>query len=51
MGGGGASLAAAIGIHDRLIMRRGGWKSESSKNRYIKEAMESLLSVSKALRL
>ena len=49
--GGGAGLAAAIGIHDRLIMRHGGWKSESSKNRYIKEAMESLLSVSKALRL
>ena len=47
----GASLAAAIGIHDRLIMRHGGWKSESSKNRYIEEAMESLLSVSKALRL
>ena len=49
--GGSASLAAVIGIHDRLIMRHGGWKSESSKNRYIKEAMESLLSVSKALRL
>ena len=50
-GGGGASLAAAIGIHDRLIMRHGVWKSESSKNRFIKEATESLLSVFKALRL
>ena len=35
---GGASLAAAVGVPDRQIMRHGGWQSESSKNRYIKEA-------------
>ena len=40
MRSGRASLAAAIGIHDRLTMRHVGWKSESSKNRYIKEAKE-----------
>ena len=45
---GGASLAAAISVPDRQIMRHGGWQSESSKNRYIKEAKSSLLAVSKA---
>ena len=28
---GGASLAAALGLSDRLIMCHGGWKSDSSK--------------------
>ena len=45
---GGASLAAAIGVPDCQIMRHGGWQSESSNNRYIKEAKSSLLAVSKA---
>ena len=45
---GGASLGAAIGVPDRQIMRHGEWQSESSKNRYIKEAKSSLLAVSKA---
>ena len=45
---GGASLAAAMGIPDRLIMRHGGWKSESSKNRYIQESVDSLLAISRA---
>ena len=45
----GASSAAALGLSDRLIMRHGGWKSDSSKNRYISESKSSLLSVSKAL--
>ena len=49
MRSGGASLAAALGLSDRLIMRHGGWKSDSSKNRYISESKSSLLSVSKAL--
>ena len=47
-GGEGASLAASLGVPDRLIMRQGSWKSISSKNRYIKESLDSLLSVSKA---
>ena len=30
MRSGGASLAAALGLLDRLVMRHGGWRSESS---------------------
>ena len=48
---GGASLAASIGITDRLIMRHGGWRSEGFKNRYINESIDSLLKISKASRL
>ncbi len=48
---GGASEAAATGVPDRQLMRHGGWRSESSKNRYIKETSNSLLSVSRALKL
>ena len=51
MRSGGASLAAALGIPDRLIMRHGGWKSETSKNRYISESKTSLLHVSRSLSL
>ena len=43
---GGASLAVAMGIPDRLILRHGGWKSESSKNNYIQESVDLLLAVS-----
>ena len=46
MRSGGASLAAAIGGSDMLIMRHGGWKSESSKNRYIAESKSALLIIS-----
>ena len=49
MRSGGASLAAALGLSDRLIMLHGGRKSDSSKNHYISESKSSLLSVSKAL--
>ena len=31
MRSGGASLVAALGLPDRLVMRHGGWRSESSK--------------------
>ena len=31
MRSGGASLAASLGLPDRLIMRQGGWKSANSK--------------------
>ena len=51
MRSGGASLAAALGVPDRLFMRQGGWKSVSSKNRYIKESLPSLLSVSRMFKL
>ena len=45
---GGASLAAAISVPDCQIIRHGGWQSESSVNRYVKEVKNSLLAMSKA---
>ena len=48
MRSGGASLAASLGLPDRQIMRQGGWKSANSKNRYIKESRDSLLSITRA---
>lgn len=46
---GGASAAAALGIPDRLFQRQGGWRSEKSKNNYIQESLESLLTVTKTI--
>ena len=46
---GGASAAAALGVPDRLFQRQGGWRSERSKNNYIQESMESLLTVTKTI--
>ena len=43
---GGASAAAAIGVPDRLFKRHGRWKSEDSKDRYIKESLQNKLLVS-----
>ena len=51
MHSGGACLAAALGVLDRLIMRHGGWRSELSKNRYINESLGSLLEISRTLKL
>ena len=51
MRAGGASLAAALGIPDRLIMRQGGWRSEKSKNNYIRETKDALLQVSRSFAL
>ena len=46
---GGATIAAAAGISDRLIQRQGGWRSEASMKCYVKESLQSLLKVSEAL--
>ena len=46
---GGASAAAALGVPDRLFQRQGGWRSERSKNNYIQESTESLLTVTKTI--
>ena len=46
---GGASLAAFNGVSGRLFKRHGRWKSETAKVGYIKDSLESLLSVSKNL--
>ena len=47
----GASLAAALGVPDRLIMRQGGWKSVLCKDRYINESLPSLLTVPRMFNL
>lgn len=46
---GGASAAANANINDRLFKRHGRWKSEKAKDGYIKDNVDSLLSVSRAL--
>ena len=46
---GGASAAANAGVSDRLFKRHGRWKTDRAKDGYIKDSLESLLSVSKSL--
>ena len=46
---GGATAASEAGVPDRLISSHGGWKSETSRNGYIRSNMQTMLSVSKAL--
>ncbi|XP_020908588.1 uncharacterized protein LOC110246574 [Exaiptasia diaphana] len=48
---GGASAAARAGIPGRLISSHGGWKSDVSRNGYIKDCKDSILAVSKSLKL
>jgi len=48
---GGASAAANANINDRLFKRHGRWKSEKAKDGYIKDNIQSLLSVSRSLRI
>ena len=46
---GGATAAANAGVLDRLFKRHGRWKSESAKDGYVKDSLESRLTVSKSL--
>ncbi|XP_065182249.1 uncharacterized protein LOC135812958 [Sycon ciliatum] len=46
---GGATAAANSGIADRLLQRHGGWRSASSKDKYIADSQHDLLSVSTAI--
>ena len=46
---GGATAAANAGVPDRFFKRHGRWSSESAKDGYIKDNLNSLLSVSKSL--
>ena len=46
---GGASAAANANINDRLFKRHGRWKSDKAKDGYVKDNVESFLSVSKSL--
>ena len=46
---GGATAAANAGVPDRLFKRHGRWRSESAKDCYVKDSVDSRLSVSKSL--
>ena len=46
---GGATAAVNAGVPDRLFKRHGRWKSESAKDGYVKDSVESRLEVSKNL--
>ena len=45
----GALAAAAVGVPDRLFKKHGRWMSESAKDGYVKESLDSQLSVSLSL--
>ena len=45
----GASAAANAGVLDCLFKRHGRWRSENAKDGYVKDSMESRLSVSRIL--
>ena len=48
---GGASAAANRGVSDRLIKYHGGWRSDTARDAYIKDSLESRLSVSRLIGL
>ena len=45
----GATAAARAGVADRLFKRHGRWRSETAKDGYVKDALETRLSVTKQL--
>ena len=48
---GGATVAANVGVKDRLFKRHGRWNSESVKDGYVKDELKELLSVTANLGL
>jgi hypothetical protein len=48
---GGATAAAAAGVPDRIFKRHGRWKTDSAKDLYVRETLDSALVVSQALAL
>ena len=48
---GGAMAAADAGVKDRLFKRHGRWHSETAKDGYVKDSVDSQLSVSRSLKL
>ncbi|XP_072037006.1 integrase/recombinase xerD homolog [Amphiura filiformis] len=48
---GGVSAAAALGVPDRLLKKHGRWKTDVSKDRYVKEELANQLQVSSSLGL
>lgn len=48
---GGATTAANAGVNDGCWKRHGRWKSETAKDGYVADSLQSRLSVTKALKL
>ena len=48
---GGASAAANAGVPDRMLKRRGRWRSENAKDGYVKDSLDNRLQVSKKIGL
>ena len=48
---GGASAAANANVNERCWKRHGRWKTDSAKDGYVADSVESRLSVSKSLDL
>lgn len=48
---GGATAAANDGVPDGMFKRHGHWINENAKDGYIKDNLDSILSVSKSLRI
>jgi hypothetical protein len=46
---GGASEAAIAGCPGRLIMKQGRWRTEAVKDHYVRESLDQLLMVSRAV--
>lgn len=47
---GGTTSAANAGVNDRLFRRHSRWKSETAKDGYVKDKLDSFLSVSRKLK-
>ena len=48
---GGVTAATNAGVPDRMFKRHGRWRSESVKNGYIEDSVDSRMAVSKSLNL
>ena len=46
---GGATLAANSGVPDRIFKRHGRWRSETAKDMYVQDDLESLLMVTRKI--
>ena len=48
---GGATVAANVGVADRLFKCHGRWRSKTAKDGYVEDSCEAHMSVSKSLKL
>ena len=48
---GGASTAANSGVSDRCLKQHGRWKTDTAKDMYIADSVQSRLKITKSLKL